>query len=122
MQKPAALVNPVFTPIAPAYSHSSALRFWITRGSPSGDGIVCVRVATMVPNPGRRYAARVRRARSRAVEYPASSRPFGEANAVRVIPRRAAVRFIIATNSASVPATCSARATAASFADCSSSA
>ena len=27
-------VNPVFTPVAPGYSHSSALRFWICRGSP----------------------------------------------------------------------------------------
>jgi hypothetical protein len=45
-QFPAALVNPVFTPIAPEYSQRSALRFWMWRGGPKGAGMSLVLVST----------------------------------------------------------------------------
>ncbi len=45
---------------------------------PSGPGIVWNRVAAIGENPAVAIAARVRIARSRAVEYPRSSNPLGE--------------------------------------------
>ena len=76
-QKPAPAVYPVFTPVAPGYSHSSALRFCTRLGGPDGAGIVRNFDETMRANPGWAKAARVSASRSRAVDRPRSSRPLG---------------------------------------------
>jgi hypothetical protein len=106
--------------MAPGYSHSRTLRFWIIRGLPEGEGIRWNFVRTIEANSGLSNAALVSTARSRAVEYPESSSPFGEANRVSARCRRRASAFISSTNASTEPATCSASATAASFADCKS--
>ena len=67
-QYPARAVYPVFTPVAPAYSHRRAFRFWISRVPPPGAGIEWNIVATMSSNRGRAMAVRVRVIRSLAVE------------------------------------------------------
>ena len=111
MQKPAALVNPVFTPIAPGYSHRSTLRFWTIRASPSGAGIACARVATMLRESrdlvrGPREAREIARGRVPRVIEPVRRREPGPGE-----PESAAVSFISSTNPSTVPPRCSATAT-----------
>jgi hypothetical protein len=104
----------------PGYSHSIAFRFWIRRSGPDGEGIERTLVDVMRTKPSIASAARTRRRRSRAVEWPRSSSPFTDRNSVRRIPSRAARAFISRTNASSLPAMCTASATAASLADPSS--
>ena len=110
-------MKPVFTPIAPGYSQSNTLRFCTVRSGPVLETTSWVFVPTTAAKRGCRMATRVSVAKSRAVEYPESSRPFGEAKCVFRNPRRVALRFIASTNASVVPETCSANATAASLAD-----
>ena len=120
-----ALVNPVFTPIAPGYSHSSTLRFWTIRGSaPRGTGSCANRVATMLANPrhavgGPREADEVARPSSTRCRPARSARRTSSASCRGCSARAVHHRR---RTPPSMPATCSARATAASFADWSSSA